>query len=57
MQELILLGLFGLAVYYLYRRLVRNRGCNCGSGKKGDCAAAKRPACCSSCSPEGEDKA
>lgn len=35
MQELILLGLFVLAVIYLYRKLFKNKGCNCNS--KGCC--------------------
>ncbi len=35
MQELILLGLFVLAVVYLYRKLFKNKGCNCDS--KGCC--------------------
>jgi len=32
MQQLILLALFVAALYYLYRKLIKNRGCNC-SGK------------------------
>ena len=31
MQEMILLGVFIAALYYLYRKLIKNRGCNCGS--------------------------
>lgn len=31
MQELILAGIFIAALYYLYRKLIKNRGCNCGS--------------------------
>ncbi len=32
MQQLIIFILFCIAVYYLYRKLIKNRGCNC-SGK------------------------
>ncbi len=35
MQELILLGLFVLAVIYLYRKLIKNKGCSRDS--KGCC--------------------
>ncbi len=31
MQEIILLGLFVLAVIYLYRKLIKNKGRNCDS--------------------------
>lgn len=31
MQLLILLVLFVAALYYLYRKLIKNRGCNCNS--------------------------
>lgn len=31
MQELILLAVFVAALYYLYRKLIKNRGCGCGS--------------------------
>ena len=41
MQELILLLLFFLALYYLYRKLIRNRGCDCSS--KGCCTPLKKP--------------
>jgi len=41
MQELILLALFVVALYYLYRKLIRNRGCGCGS--KGCGTALSQP--------------
>ncbi|MBN2793687.1 MAG: hypothetical protein JXQ81_14335 [Desulfuromonadales bacterium] len=31
MQQIILLALFVAALYYLYRKLIKNRGCNCSS--------------------------
>lgn len=31
MQQLILFILFCVAVYYLYRKLIKNRGCDCSS--------------------------
>ncbi len=40
MQELIILGLFVLAIYYLYRRLVKKRNCQCSSE-----GCANRTAC------------
>jgi len=33
MQQLILFILFCVAVYYLYRKLVKKRGCDCPSSK------------------------
>ena len=42
MQEFILFLLFILALYYLYRKLIRNRGCDCGS--KSCCTPLEKPA-------------
>lgn len=36
MQDFFLLFLFIIALYYLYRKLFKNRGCGC---KKAGCAA------------------
>jgi len=38
MQELILLAALVAALYYLYRRLIKNRGCGCGSKGCGSCS-------------------
>ncbi len=46
MQELFLLGLFVLALYYLYRRLVKKRNCNCaseGCAKQSSCPSIEQP--------------
>lgn len=41
MQQLFLLILFVVALYYLYRKLVKNRGCDCGS--KSSCCTTPIP--------------